>query len=64
VRLWKGKRVLTPLGPATVVNPVWGGPQRDQHGHRAEVAVAVQLDRGGHRLYPVRDLDELKASDE
>lgn len=62
MRLWKGKRVQTPLGPATVINPDWA-PRRDEHGHKAEVAVAVELDKGGHRLYPARELDELKGDE-
>lgn len=59
MRLWAGKRVKTPLGLATVTNPTWGGPKRDARGHRAEVAVAVKLDKGGHRVYRVRELDDL-----
>jgi len=60
VRLWVGKRVGTPLGPGRIVE--FRNAQDEVRGYgrpiRGVAYAVVDLDKGGRRVYPARELDQ------
>ena len=61
MRLWVGKRVATPLGPARIVE--FRNAQDQVRGHgkpiRGVAYAVVELAEGGRRIYPARELNDL-----